>query len=136
MMNIRTIALMAATVIVVGSGCSDDSGITYPTGNGGWQVGLTLSEIPPRMGDVPVIIEVQGDAINLTTGARSPDGAVLVFCSSGGSYPNGSSEIELGTVDGRAVTELVISLPGTYEVEVTYPDEMASASAVFSIGLE
>jgi hypothetical protein len=134
-MKTRTIVMIAATAMLAVCGCGD-SDITYPTGNGGWQVGLTLSRIPPRMPDGPVLIEVRGDAIDLTTGARPPDGDILVFCTSGGTFPNESNEIELATVDGRAVTELVIELPGTYEVEVRYPDRLAAASAVFSIGLE
>ena len=134
-MKRTTLALVVAATLIVICGCSDND-ITYPTGDGGWQVGLTLSEIPPTINDVPVTISVQGDAINLTTGARSPDGDILVFSTSGGTFPNGSSEIELATVDGTAVTELVIELPGTYEVEVVYPAQSCSASWAFSIGLE
>lgn len=132
----RTTLLLAitATAVVI-LGCSDNE-ITFPTGAGGWQVGLTLSEIPPTIADVPVTISVRGDAINLTTGARSPDGDILVFRATGGTFPNGSTEIELSTVDGNAVTELVIDSPGTYEVEVEYPGGSCSASWVFSIGLE
>jgi hypothetical protein len=134
MRRARLALIVAAALIVIG-GCSDNE-ITYPTGDGGWQVGLTLSEIPPTINDVPVAISVQGDAINLTTGARSPDGDILVFRTTGGTFPNESSEIELATIDGTAVTELVIELPGSYEVEVEYPDGSCSASWVFSIGLE
>jgi hypothetical protein len=135
-MRTALIALVVAVAMLVVSGCADDAEITYPTGDGGWQVGITLSEIPPRILEVPVVIEIKGDAINLTDGARSPDGDILVFCSSGGTFPNGMSDIELATIGGRAVTELVIESPGTYEVEVKYPDEMVSASVEFSIGLE
>ena len=131
--SIALIVLGAA--LLLSTGCSD-SGITYPTGDGGWQVGISLSEIPPRIDDVPVFIEVQGDAINLTDGDRPPDGDVLVFSASGGAFANDLTEIELETVGGRAVAELRISLPGTYEVEVSYPEHSCSAISVFSIGLE
>jgi hypothetical protein len=134
---------MRGTKIIVAIGigflvtvsCSD-SGITYPTGAGGWQVAISLSEIPPWIDDVPVSVAIQGDAINLSNGERPRDGAVLVFSASGGSFNNGLTEIELESFGGRAVAELEIVLPGTYEVEVAYPEQSCSAVAVFSVGLE
>ena len=100
------------------------------------QIGIDLGVIPPRIYDVPVLISIQADVINLTNGDRPPDGSVLVFIASGGSFVNGLTEIELGTVDGRVITELEIQLPGTYELEVEFPQESCTVSAVFSIGLE
>lgn len=128
------IAALGALVLLT-MGCSDNE-ITYPTGDGGWQIGVTLGEIPPRIYDVPVFISIQADVINLTDGRRPPDGSVMVFTTSGGSFVNGQSEIELATVDGRVVTELEIRLPGTYEVTIEYPQESCTVVTVFTVGLE
>jgi hypothetical protein len=128
------IAALGALVLVT-MGCSDNE-ISYPTGDGGWQIGVTLSEIPPRIYDVPVFISIQADVINLTDGHRPPDGSVVVFTSSGGSFVNGETEIDLATVGGRAVTELEIRLPGTYEVTIEYPQESCTVVTVFTVGLE
>jgi hypothetical protein len=122
-------------LVLLTVGCSDD-GISYPTGDGGWQIGISLGVIPPRIDDVPALISIQADVINLDNGQRSPDGAVLVFTASGGAFVNGLTQIELATVGGRAGTELEIRLPGTYEVEVEYAQESCTAVSVFSIGLE
>ncbi len=134
-MKHRMIVTTLGVLLLLAMGCSD-SGITYPTGDDGWQIGLDLGEIPPRIYDVPVLISIQADVINLTNGDRPLDGSVLVFTASGGSFVNGLTEIELGTVDGRVVTELEIRLPGTYELEVEFPQESCTVLAVFSIGLE
>lgn len=123
-------ALLALTV-----GCGD-SGISYPIDDGGWQIGVTLGEIPPRLYDASVLISVQADVINFTDGERPPDGSPVVFNTSGGSYPNGLTEIELGTVEGRAITELEIQLPGTYQVEIEYPQGSCTVITEFSVGLE
>jgi len=127
--------MVLGIVLLAVSGCSDGE-ISYPTGNGGWQVAIGLSEIPPRIADVPVFIEVRGDAINLDNGDRPPDGSVLVFSSSGGLFDNSLTQIELETSDGWAIAQLKIDLPGTYEVEVAYPEQSCSAVSVFSVGLE
>lgn len=129
-----TIAVLGALVLMT-MGCSDNE-ISYPTGDGGWQIGITLSEIPPRIYDVPVFISIQADVINLTDGDRPPDGSVMVFTTSGGSFVNGQTEIELATAGGRVVTELEIRLPGTYEVTIEYPQESLTVVTVFSVGLE
>lgn len=134
-MKHRMIVTVLGALLLLTLGCSDNE-ISYPTGNGGWQIGIDLGEIPPRINDVPVLISIQADVINLTDGDRPPDGSVLVFTASGGSFANGLTEIELGTVDGRVVTELEIQLPGTYELEVEFPQESCTVLAVFSIGLE
>lgn len=123
-------ALLALTV-----GCGDN-GISYPIDDGGWQIGVTLGEIPPRIYEVPVLISVQADVINLTDGERPPDGSSVVFNTTGGSYPNGLTEIQLGTVEGRAVTELEIQTPGTYRVEIEYPQGSCTVITEFSVGLE
>ena len=128
---LMTLCLLALLTLA----CGDD-GISFPTGDGGWQVGITLGEIPPRILEVPVLIEVRGDVINLTDGDRPVDGSVVAFTSSGGSFGNGLTEVELATVNGSAVAVLEIQLPGTYEVEVAYPQESCSAVTVFSVGLE
>ncbi len=134
MKNRMIVAALGALVLLT-MGCSDNE-ISYPTGDGGWQIGISLGLIPPRMTDVPVFISIQADVINLTDGHRPADGSVVVFKSSGGSFVNGLAEIELATLDGRAVTELEIPLPGTYEVTVEYPEESCTAVATFSVGLE
>jgi hypothetical protein len=59
-----------------------------------------------------------------------------VFSCPGGTFANGLDEIELETVEGRATAELEIAWPGTYEVEVVYPEQSCSATAVLSVGLE
>jgi len=82
------------------------------------------------------VVRIRADVINLTDGSRSADGSVLVFTASGGTFVNGLSEIAFSTLDGWAETELDIQLPGTYEVEVAYPQESCSVVTVFSIGLE
>lgn len=134
-MKHRMIVIAFGALVLLTMGCSDNE-ISYPTGNGGWQIGIDLGVIPPRINDVPVLISIQADVINLTNGDRPPDGSVLVFIASGGSFVNGLTEIELGTVDGRVITELEIQLPGTYELEVEFPQESCTVSAVFSVGLE
>jgi len=121
--------------ILVTPGCSDNE-ISYPTGDGGWQIGIALGEIPPRIDDVPVTISIEADIINLTNGDRPADGAIVAFTTSGGAFANGLTEIELTTTDGRVVTELEIELPGTYEVTVEYPQQECTAVFGFSIGLE
>ena len=73
---------------------------------------------------------------SLTNGDRPPDGSVLVFTASGGSFVNGLTEMEPGTVDGRVVTELEIQLPGTYELEIEFPQESCTVLAEFTVGLE
>jgi len=123
------------TLVLLTMGCSDNE-ISYPTGDGGWQIGITLSEIPPRIYDVPVFISIQADVINLTDGHRPPDGSVVVFTTSGGSFTNGLTEIELATADGRVVAELEIRLPGTYEVTIEYPQESCTVVTTFTVGLE
>ncbi len=128
------IAALGALVLLT-LGCSDNE-ISYPTGDGGWQIGISLGEIPPRIYDVPVLVSIQADVINLTNGDRPPDGSVLVFTASGGSFPNGLTEIELATLDGRVVTELEIQSPGTYQVEIEYPQESCTVLTEFSVGLE
>ncbi|MCU0305598.1 MAG: hypothetical protein MUC56_16205 [Thermoanaerobaculales bacterium] len=135
-MNHRAILAAALGVLaLLAPGCSDNE-IDFPTGNGGWQIGLTLGVIPPRVGDVPVLVSIRADVINLTDGRRPADGAAVAFSSSGGAFPNGEPEIELVTSAGHAITELLIALPGTYRVEVAYPDESCTAAAEFTIGLE
>jgi hypothetical protein len=113
-----------------------DSGISYPTGDGGWQVAISLGVIPPRIDDVPVLISVRVDVINLTDGSRSPDGSTIVVTTTGGCFPNGESEIELPTTAGSVETELEIKLPGTYQVEAEYPEESCATTVEFSVGLE
>ena len=134
-MKHRMIVTALGALLLLTMGCSDN-GIDYPIGDGGWQIGLDLGEIPPRIYDVPVSISIQADVINLTNGDRPTDGSVLIFTTSGGSFVNGLTEIELGTVDGRVVTELEIQLPGKYELEIEFPQESCTVLAVFSIGLE
>ena len=134
-MKQRMIVAALGALVLLTLGCSDNE-ISYPIGDGGWQIGLALGEIPPRIYDVPVLISIQADVINLTNGNRPPDGDILIFTASGGSFPNGLTEIELATLNGRVVTELEIQLPGTYEVEVEYPQEFCTVLAVFSVGLE
>lgn len=134
-MKNRMIAAVLGVLLIVTMGCSDNE-ISYPTGDGGWQIGLSLGLIPPRMTDIPVYISIQADVINLTDGHRPADGSVVVFTSSGGWFVNGLAEIELATLDGRVVTELEIPLPGTYEVTVEYPQESCVAATTFSVGLE
>ena len=131
-----TVILIAVfAVLLLTIGCSDNQ-ISYPTGDGGWQIGITLSEFFPTIDVIPVVVRIRADVINLTDGNRPADGSVLVFMSSGGTFVNGLTEIELSTLDGWAETELEIQLPGTYEVEVAYPQESCSVVTVFSIGLE
>ena len=134
-MKQRMIVAVLGALVLLTVGCSDNE-ISYPTGDGSWQIGITLGVIPPRIDDVPVSISIQADVINLSNGNRPPDGAVLLFTSSGGSFVNGETEIELGTVNGRTITELEIEIPGTYRVEVEYPQESCTAVFEFSIGLE
>jgi hypothetical protein len=134
-MNHRMLIAVLGALILLTLGCSD-SEISYPVGEGGWEIGLDLGEIPPRIYDVPVTISIQADVINLTDGDRPTDGSVLIFTTSGGSFVNGLTEIEFGTIDGRVITELEIQLPGTYDLEVEFPQGSCTVSAVFSIGLE
>jgi hypothetical protein len=129
-----TLVVLVAALLFSGS-CSDD-GITYPTGEGGWQVAIGLGQIPPWNDNEPVVVTVQAEAIDLTDGDRPADGSLLVFCASDGSFANGSAEIELGTVNGRATAELEIARPATYQIEVSYPDRSCSALVEFSYGLE
>jgi len=128
------IAALGALMLLT-MGCSDNE-ITYPIGEGGWEIGVDLGVIPPRINDVPVLISIQADVINLTDGQRPPDGSVLVFTTSGGSFVNGLTEIELGTVDGTVVTDLEIRSPGTYELEIEFPQGSCTVLAEFSVGLE
>jgi hypothetical protein len=134
-MHRATLMAALAVLALLAPGCSDNE-IDFPTGNGGWQIGLTLGVIPPRVGDVPVLVSIRADVINLTDGRRPADGAAVVFTSSGGAFPNGDPEIDLTTSAGRAETELLIRLPGTYRVEVEFPQESCTAAAEFTIGLE
>ncbi len=134
-MKQRMIIAALGALVLLTLGCSDNE-ISYPTGDGGWQIGIDLGEIPPRIHDVPVLVSIQADVINLTNGDRPPDGSVLVFTTSGGSFPNGLTEIELATLNGRVVTELEIQLPGTYQVEIEYPQESCTVLTEFSVGLE
>jgi len=134
-MKQRMIVALLGVLVLLTVGCSDNE-ISYPIGDGGWQIGITLGEIPPRIDDVPVSISIQADVINLSNGNRPPDGSPLVFTSSGGSFVNDETEIELSTVNGRTVTELVIAIPGTYRVEVEYPQEACIVVFEFTVGLE
>jgi len=134
-MKHKMIITALGALVLLTMGCSDNE-ISYPTGDGGWQIGVDLGVIPPRINDVPVLISIQADVINLTNGDRPTDGSVLIFTTSGGSFVNGLTEIEFGTVDGRVITELEIRLPGTYDLEVEFPQGSCTVSAVFSIGLE
>jgi len=134
-MKHKMIIAALGAVVLLTMGCSD-SGISYPTGDGGWQIGIDFGEIPPRIYDVPVLISIQADVINLTNGDRPLDGSILVFTASGGSFVNDQTEIELGTVDGRVVTELEIQLPGTYQVEIEFSQGSCTVKAEFSVGLE
>jgi len=128
------IAALGALVLLT-MGCSDN-GIDYPVGEGGWQIGVDLGVIPPRINDVPVLISIRADVINLTDGERPADGSILIFTSSGGAFDNGLTEIELGTVDGTVVTDLEIRSPGRYEVEIEFPQGSCTVLTEFSVGLE
>lgn len=134
-MKLRMTIAVAGVLMLLTLGCSDNS-ISYPVGDGGWQIGITLGEYPPRVDDLPVLISLRADVINLTDGQRPPDGSIVVFTSSGGSFVNGLTEIEIGTVNGRVDTELEIHRPGTYEVTAEYPQGDCTIDVEFSIGLE
>lgn len=134
-MRLRMTIAVAGVLMLLTLGCSDNT-ISYPIGDGGWQIGITLAGFPPRVDDLPVFISIQIDVVNLTDGQRPGDGSIVVVTSSGGSFVNGLAEIELGTLNGRVVTELEISRPGTYEVTAEYPQEACTTAVEFSIGLE
>lgn len=132
----KAVILMTLCMLALLTLACGDDGISFPTGDGGWQVGITLGVIPPRIDDVPVLIEIRADVINLTDGDRPVDGSMVVFTSSGGRFSNGLNEIELGTADGSVGDVLEIQLPGTYEVEAAFPEESCAAVVQFSVGLE
>jgi hypothetical protein len=134
-MKQRMIVAVLGALVLLTVGCADNE-ISYPIGDGGWQIGITLGVIPPKIDEPPVSISIQADVINFSNGNRAPDGSVLVFTASGGSFVNGLTEIDLSTVNGRAITELEIWIPGTYQVEVEYPQESCTAVFEFTIGLE
>ena len=121
---------VTASVLV---GCND-SGPSYPVGDGGWYLVLSTGRIPNTPNEYPVFISIEAQAVDLTTGARPADGTPLVFSASDGTFQNGLSEIELGMVEGSAETDLQIDHAGMYEVTVDFPEQSCSAVTTFTIG--
>ena len=115
-------------------GCSDD-GIDYPVGDGSWQLALSVGDIPEPIEELPAFISVQVQAVDLSSGARPPDGAVFELTTTAGWFPNGLRRIELGATGGSVETELRVDYPGWYEITAVLVEESACTAVRFSVGL-
>ena len=116
------------------AGCND-SGPSYPIGDGGWQLVVSTGRIPDNIDEYPVFVSIEAQAFDLTAGAQPADGTILVFSASDGVFANGLPDIELGMVEGRADADLQIDHPGRYEVMVDFPEQDCSAVTTFDVGL-
>lgn len=133
-MKPRLISLFALLSVVLLAGCGDNS-TSYPIGDGGWQVVLEAAHISNPGDEYPVFVDISAQVINLTDGARPSDGSILEFTTSGGSYENGTPEIEIGTQAGAAETTLQIDHPGRYQISAEYLEESSTATMVITVGI-
>jgi len=130
-------AMMALGIAVTAFlllGCGDGDP-NYPIGDGGWHLKLDVGRFPDNVEDYPLFITIEAQLIDLSTGADPPDGTVLVFRASDGTFENGLPDVEMSTVGGRAETTFRADHPGRYEVSVEYPVASSTAVTTFTVGL-
>jgi hypothetical protein len=127
-------ALCVSLAVGLLVGCND-SEPGFPVGDGGWQLFLKIGEYPDVSVEYPIVIDLESHLLNLETGEDAPDGTLIVFRTSIGTFPNGQSEIELPTAEGCTTTMLNATRPGRYEITVEYPQGDASTTTTINVDL-
>jgi len=126
------VLLTCATVFFV-SGCNE-SDSSFPVGKSGWQLTVNVGEYPAGTIVYPVHMEIGAHLMSLDSGVDAPDGTLLTFAISQGSFENGMTEIQKTTLNGRAVSNLQADSPGTYELSISYEGQTNPVVSTFTLG--
>lgn len=133
MMRLFLVGLCAGLAMCLCLGCDKhDSGLLI--NDGGWFIGLTIGESPSEDVEYPLFIRIEAHVENLRSGADAPDGSILIFRTSHGTFENGFAEIEKTIVNGDAETTLQVDGEGTCEIRVEFEDEETSVIIAFGTG--
>ena len=129
--SIALLIFGVATFLVAGCNESDTN---FPAGKSGWQMTLDLGEYPAGDIEYPVVMNIEAHVKSLDSGANAPDGSLLVFLVSDGTFENGLSEIEKTTLNGKATTTFQANHPGTYEMTVDFEGQSTPFVSTFTLG--
>jgi hypothetical protein len=132
-MRSATVVILTCAAVFLVSGCND-SDTSFPVGKSGWQLTVDVGNYPAGTMVFPVHMEIEGHLMSLDSGADAPDGTLLIFAISEGSFENGMKEIQKTTLNGRAVSNLQADNPGTYELSVSYEGQTNPVVSTFTLG--
>lgn len=128
------ILLICIAAMLVLTACGDNE-TNYPIGDGGWFIAIDVGRIPNGVTEYPILVDVEVEILNLDNGNPAADGSLVRLRVTPGSFDNDLPEIEKTLVDGQTTATLVISSPGSYDLEVEYPEGDSCATTCFSVGL-
>ena len=132
-MRSATVLFLTCAVVLLASGCND-SDSNFPAGKSGWQLTVNVGEFPTGTLVFPVEIEIEAHLMSLDSGADVPDGTLLIFTISDGSFENGMTEIPKTTLNGMAVSYLQADNRGTYQLSVRYEGQINPVVSTFTLG--
>ena len=84
-------------------------------------------------GELPLFVMITVELRGKISGSFPPDGELVVFESSGGSFENGQLQTNREMNDGTATASLQIETPGSYELTVSY--ETAQRTTMMSVSV-
>lgn len=117
------------------SGCSGGSGCDLPTGVRDWLIEVDLGHIPQQVSEYPFFVDVHVQVQSLENGQTPPDGLLVHFSISPGSFSNGQTEIERPLVNGRQSATLKIDAAGSYDLTVAIDEDVRTVHTSFTVGL-
>jgi len=132
-MRSATVLFLSFLVAFLASGCNE-SDSSFPAGKSGWQLTVNVGEYPTGTLVFPVEIEIEAHLMSLDSGADVPDGTLVIFTVSDGSFENGMTEIQKTTLNGIAVSYFKADNPGTYQLSVNYEGQINPVVSTFTIG--
>ena len=84
-------------------------------------------------GEFPLIVMITVELRGKISGSFPPDGELVVFESSGGSFENGQLQTTREMNDGTATASLQIETSGSYELMVSY--ETTQTTTILSVSV-